>query len=285
MKSSDQVRTSVSRAYTRAARAAAASGGGCGCCSGPAASSETASLAGYREEELASLPQDAVVTSFGCGDPLSFAAVRQGDVVVDLGSGAGIDILLAARRAGPGGRVIGIDMTDEMIEKARRNIAASGFTNVEVRKGIIEDLPVESGSVDWVISNCVINLSPEKPRVFAEIARILAPGGQFLISDIMVQDLPEELRRNEAIYHGCVGGAISEAEYVGGLRAAGLTGIEIRKRHVYDAAQIGYLIGAGLHGEDGGSCCGVAGEGSSDAGEVGHSLAGKIWSAQVYGRK
>ncbi len=133
-------------------------------------------FAGYTADELAELPDDAVVNSFGCGNPVALAGLRKGDVVLDLGSGAGIDLLLAARLVGPEGRVIGVDMTDEMIARAEANIAAAGLANVEVRKGIIEELPVEDASVDWVISNCVINLSPEKERVFAEIARVLRPG-------------------------------------------------------------------------------------------------------------
>ena len=152
-----------------------------------------AKLAGYSDEEFAALPADAVVNSFGCGNPLAFSAVQPGEVVLDLGSGAGIDLLLAARKVGAAGRVIGVDMTEEMIARARANIAAAGIENAEVRQGIIEELPVEDSSVDWVISNCVINLSPEKPRVFAEIARVLKPGGTMLVSDIVAEDLPEEI--------------------------------------------------------------------------------------------
>ena len=176
----DDVRDSVARAYTRAATMSTYSGGdACGCCDAPAQSA-TATLAGYDPQALAELPADAVSHAFGCGDPLALAEIRPGDTVVDLGSGAGIDLLMAARRVGPRGHVIGIDMTEAMIDKARRNIAESGLANVEVRAGLIEDLPVETQSVDWVISNCVINLSPEKDRVFAEIFRVLKPGGRRL---------------------------------------------------------------------------------------------------------
>ncbi len=280
----DDVRRSVSRAYARAATTPvekASEGCGCGCASWAGA---TATLAGYQNDVLDAIPVDAVTHSFGCGDPLSFSEVGPGNVVLDLGSGAGIDILLAARRVGPTGRVIGIDMTDEMLEKARKNIAESGLNNVEVRKGIIEDLPVESSSVDWVISNCVINLSPQKHRVFAEIARVLKPGGRLLVSDIVVEDLPQLIRNNEALYHGCIGGAINEADYLAGLRNAGLTETEVRKRFVYDAAQLEYLLGEGLHGSDGGTCCGL-GDGAADAHSVAESIAGRIWSAQIYARK
>lgn len=282
MNKHDEIRNSVSRAYAKAATGPVKrSGDGCGC----GCSSETATLAGYRSQELAGIPQDAVAHSFGCGDPLAFADVAPGDVVLDLGSGAGIDILLAARAVGPEGHVIGIDMTDEMLDKARANIAESGLANVEVRKGIIEELPVESGSVDWVISNCVINLSPEKDRVFAEIARVLKPGGRMLVSDVVVEQLPEFIRNNDALYHGCIGGAISEAAYLAGLRRAGLTDTEVRKRFVYDAEKLEYLVGEGLHGSGGGSCCGIETDGDVDAHAVADAIAGKIWSAEFFAKK
>ncbi len=281
MTSHEDIRRNVSSAYARALSATPAGscgGGADACCV------TTAGLAGYLSDNLAEVPRDAVENSFGCGDPLAFAEVEPGQTVVDLGSGAGIDILLATRRVGPDGHVIGIDMTDEMVERARSNIAASGLDNVEVRKGIIEDLPVDDGSVDWVISNCVINLSPEKDRVFAEIARVLRPGGRMLVSDIVVDDLPQTIRDNQALYNGCIGGAISEAQYLQGLRDAGLVDVEVRKRFVYDAEQLAYMLGDGLHGEDGGSCCGVGPNGAEDADEVGTQLAGRIQSLQIYAR-
>ena len=182
------------------------------------------------------------VPSFGCGNPLAFAEVKPGETVVDLGSGPGFDLIQAAKRVGPSGLVIGVDMTDAMIEEARRNAARAGFANIEVRKGLIENLPVAAGSVDWVISNCVINLSPEKPRVFAEIARVLRPGGRFRISDIVVESLPEWIRTNAAAYAACVAGAIPEREYVAGLEAAGLVDVKVESRLVYDAAQIRSLV-------------------------------------------
>jgi len=283
MTNHQDIRRNVSAAYAQALSGTTASSSCCGgadaCCS------TTASLAGYETEVLGEIPQDAVENSFGCGDPLAFAEVEPGQTVVDLGSGAGIDILLAARRVGPDGHVIGIDMTDEMIDRARQNIDASGLGNVEVRKGIIEQLPIDDGSVDWVISNCVINLSPEKDRVFAEIARVLRPGGSMLVSDMVVDDLPQALRDNEALYNGCIGGAISEAEYLQGLRDAGLVDVEVRKRFVYDAEQLGYLLGDGLHGEDDGACCGVGPNGAEDAGDVAARLAGRVQSLQIYARR
>ncbi len=229
-------------------------------------------VAGYSAEALAALPDDATTASFGCGDPVAFAGLRAGDVVIDLGSGAGMDLLLAAEKVGAHGRVIGVDMTDAMIEKASANIRAAKVTNVEVRKGIIEALPVLSGSVDWVISNCVINLSPEKAKVFAEIARVLKPGGQMLVSDIVVENLPEEVRAMPQGYNNCVAGAISEADYLDGLRAAGLTDVAVRGRNVYDADQI-EAFAAELD------------PGNATLASIARGLEGKVWSAKVYARK
>jgi SAM-dependent methyltransferase len=276
----DETRESVSRAYARAVSTPRSDS-----CCGPVADEMAAAPQDYDRQALAELPGDAVAYSMGCGDPLAFAEVEAGDTVVDLGCGAGIDILLAARRAGPAGRVIGVDMTDEVLEKARANIAASGLANVEVRKGLIENLPVETATVDWVISNCVINLSPEKDRVFAEIARVLKPGGRMLVSDIVVEDLPESLRRNEAIYNSCVGGAISEPEYIDGLRRAGLVDIEVRKRYVYDASQLERLAGEVLPGDEGGSCCCASSPGAADVRSIATEMAGKVRSARFYARK
>ena len=233
----DNIRRSVAKSYAKAIT----SGGGC--CGGDGIPQGTfAKLANYSREELDSLPPDAVVSSFGCGNPLAFSEVKEGDVVLDLGSGAGIDLLLAAKHVGTSGRVIGVDMTDEMIAEARKNIAATGLANIEVRKGLIEELPVDTGSVDWVISNCVVNLSPNKPRVFAEIARVLKPGGKVRISDIVTQDLPAWVRQSEALYSICVAGAISESDYLQGLRDAGLRQAAVQERIVYDAAQLRNLL-------------------------------------------
>ena len=281
MTNHQDIRRNVSVAYARAISGPPS----ISCCGGSDAGCRTAGLAGYVSENLGEIPRDAVENSFGCGDPLAFAEVEPGQTVVDLGSGAGIDILLAAHRVGPDGHVIGIDMTDEMIDRAEQNIAASGLDNVEVRKGIIEELPVDDGSVDWVISNCVITLSPEKGRVFAEIARVLSPGGRRLVCDMVVDDLPQAVRDNEALYNGCIGGAISEAEYLQGLRDAGLADVEVRKRFVYDDEQLAYLLGDGLHGEDGGSCCGVGPNGTEDAGKVATQLTGHIQSLQIFARR
>ena len=245
MSSDDRIRQRVSKAYAEAVTTGSGCCGGssdCGAASPRAPKGVAARSAGYTEEELASLPAEAAINSFGCGNPTAFAGVRQGEVVVDLGSGAGIDILLAAQKVGPAGHVIGIDMTDVMIARAREAIAAAGVANVEVRKGLIEDLPIDDDCADLVISNCVINLSPDKPRVFAEIARVLKPGGRLSVSDIVVDDLPWWLRRLPSVYSSCVGGAISESRYVAGLESAGLGEVAVLDRLTYDASQMTDLV-------------------------------------------
>jgi SAM-dependent methyltransferase len=203
--------------------------------------------------------------------------------VLDLGSGAGIDLLLAAKLAGPEGKAIGVDMTKVMIERARLNALVAGLTNVEVREGIIESLPVDSKSVDLVISNCVINLSPEKQRVFSEIHRVLKAGGRFSISDIVAEPMPEWITKLEPLRSACITGAITESAYLEGLRAAGLVDVKVVDRLVYDASQLAGLLGS----ETGGGCC----CGESEAlpkellGRVTEALAGKVASVRFVGRK
>lgn len=246
----EDVRKTVAGHYAQAVEAAtsAESRGGCCSVSTPADLSKRifedrdggayAQVQGYSTEELDVIPAEAVQASFGCGDPVSLAGLGLGDTVVDLGSGAGIDVILAARRVGPTGHVIGIDMTDEMLESGRANIAEAGLDNAEMRKGIIEDMPVDTDSVDWILSNCVINLSPEKPRVFAEAYRVLKPGGQFMVSDIVVGDIPEVVRETVLGYVSCVGGAVGEDEYLRIIRDAGFTDVEIVARHVYSEVEL-----------------------------------------------
>jgi arsenite methyltransferase len=234
-------------------------------------------IADYDPDDLGRLPADAVQNSFGCGNPLAFAAVRPGEVVLDIGSGAGIDCFIAAAKVGPAGRVIGLDMTPEMIDRARQNAREAGVTNVEFRFGEAEKMPVEDSSVDWVISNCVINLSPDKPAVFGEIARILRPGGRISISDIVAHDLPEAVRQSRDAWTGCLAGAISEVEYVRGLEAAGLRGVRVTARTVYDASQLKGLFAS--------SCCGIAEAAGQDASASAEAAAGKIWSARLEGVK
>ena len=249
-------------------------------CCGPTAVEQKGSfvkIAGYDKDELSRLPTDAVQNSFGCGNPLAFAGVLPGQVVLDIGSGAGIDCFIAAEKVGPTGKVIGLDMTPEMIERARRNAKEAGATNVEFRFGEAEKMPVEDASVDWVISNCVINLSPDKPAVFGEIARILRPDGRISISDIVAQELPEAVRQSRDAWTGCLAGAISEAAYVQGLEAAGLRDVRVTARTVYDASQLKGLFAS--------SCCGVGDVTGGDAAALAEAAAGKIWSARFEGVK
>jgi arsenite methyltransferase len=199
--------------------------------------------AGYSDDELAVLPESSVENAYGCGNPLAFVEVAEGQTVVDIGSGAGIDCFIASKKVGPKGRVIGIDMTPEMIKKATENAITGGYTNVEFRLGDAEAMPVNDASADWIISNCVINLSPDKPRVFAEIARVLKSGGRFSISDVVLgDDLPEDIAGSMHAWTGCIAGAIKETEYTAWLRAAGLREIKIMSRIVYDDTVLKRLV-------------------------------------------
>ncbi len=274
-----QVRKDVSCDYTRAVTVSS-------CCGDNVPKGVVAKIAGYSTEELSSLPTDAVMNSFGCGNPLAFSEVKAGETVLDLGSGAGIDVLIASLKVGPKGKVIGVDMTDTMIQKARANIEAAGLKNAEIRKGIIEDLPVESSTVDWVISNCVINLSPEKSRVFVEIERVLKPGGTMMVSDIVAEKLPDEIAKDRSLYSSCLAGAISEVEYIEGLRSAGLEDVNVCERLVYDEDQLAEFMGSELKSD---STCGCCGSGPTDhsakTASWAKELKGKIWSAKFRARK
>lgn len=276
----DDIRKTVSISYARAIEQTRPAGGSC--CSGPAPQGVLATLAGYSREALATLPADAVASSFGCGNPVALAEIREGDTVLDLGSGAGIDLLLAAKLAGPTGRVIGVDMTPAMIARARANAAAAGLANVEVLEGIIEDLPVESDSIDLVLSNCVINLSPEKERVFAEIHRVLKVGGRCSISDIVAEPMPDWIKAEGLLYSACIAGAIPEAAYIEGLRTAGLVDVEVRDRLTYDASQLEGLLDSEAGG---GCCCGSDTLPKDQLRRVTEALAGKVASIRVVGRK
>jgi SAM-dependent methyltransferase len=194
----------------------------------------------YDEADRASLPEAAVLASLGCGNPIAVAELRPGETVLDLGSGGGIDVLLSAQRVGSTGFAYGLDMTDEMLELARRNASDAGATNVEFRKGRMEAIPLPDGSVDVVISNCVVNLSTDKATVLTEIARVLRPGGRVGISDVVADDaLTPTERAERGGFAGCIAGALSFAEYRAGLEAVGLERIEVRSTHA---------VGDGLHG-------------------------------------
>jgi SAM-dependent methyltransferase len=189
---------------------------------------------GYSDSELSDLPKDTISISYGCGNPTAFANLKQGDRVLDIGSGGGIDCFIAAKNVGPSGRVIGVDMTDEMLEKAKAiNLKMAeqlGYDVVEFRKGLLEDLPVESESMDLVISNCVINLSPHKKKVFSEIFRVLSPRGRFSISDIVSDtEVPEDMKRDVRLWSGCVSGALTRDRFIRSLSDAGFSDIAIEK--------------------------------------------------------
>ncbi|PCJ64461.1 MAG: arsenite S-adenosylmethyltransferase [Candidatus Hydrogenedentota bacterium] len=196
------------------------------CCGGSAKEATSKSI-GYTDEELSSIPTEANL-GVGCGNPLALASVKEGDTVVDLGSGGGIDCFLASKRVGESGKVIGVDMTPAMLDKARLNAEKGGYTNVEFREGDIESLPIDAGTVDVVISNCVINLSTEKEKVFAEVFRVLKPGGQFFISDIVLNKaLPPAIAKSAAAHTACVGGGVLRDVYLGMIDTAGFTNVEI----------------------------------------------------------
>jgi arsenite methyltransferase len=243
------IRDAVRERYAAAARAAGAgeSGGccddGCGC--GPsdvavtdARGEQVFGDALYADDEAAGATAAAVEASLGCGVPTAVADLHEGETVLDLGSGAGADVLISARRVGASGKAIGLDMTDEMLELARRNAAEAGAANAEFLKGHIEDVPLPDASVDVVISNCVINLSGDKDRVLREAARVLRPGGRFAVSDVIADpDMDEATRADMAAWTGCIAGALTREEFEASLRAAGLADIEIRETHrVHDNA-------------------------------------------------
>lgn len=203
-------------------------------CCGGAADVQNLAEALYEPTELAGLPDTVTMASLGCGNPTAIASLKPGETVLDLGSGGGIDCFLAARAVGPTGQVIGVDMTDRMLELANANKAKLGLANVEFRKGEIEALPVEGNSVDVIISNCVINLSPAKERVFREAFRTLRPGGRLTVSDIVTEgEMPEVLRANISGWTGCITGAIDQNEYLDKMRQAGFTGVTVESRTSY----------------------------------------------------
>ncbi len=206
-----------------------------GCCSGAAAPScdpITSNL--YVSGETSDLPSAAVLASLGCGNPTALADLAEGEVVLDLGSGGGLDVLLSARRVGPTGRAYGLDMTDDMLELARRNAAESGVGNVEFLKGQIEAIPLPDASVDVIISNCVINLSGDKRQVLAEAFRVLKPGGRFAVSDVVVRgDVPPAIRRSLELWVGCVAGALEEREFAQLLGDAGFEQVDIEPTRIY----------------------------------------------------
>jgi len=235
---SQEIRTSVREKYGQAAlKVVQGDGCGCGCSAkkadGGFADPITRDL--YDRVTAESLPEKAVLASLGCGNPTALAELREGEVVLDLGSGGGIDVLLSARRVGPTGKAYGVDMTDEMLALARRNAAEAGASNVEFLKGEIEAIPLPDASVDVIVSNCVINLSADKDRVFAEAFRVLRPGGRFAVSDVVStdDDIPPGLRKSMELWVGCVAGALTEADFRSRLAAAGFTDVSLEPTRVY----------------------------------------------------
>ena len=261
------VRTAVQTKCGEIARSVAKDGccapTSCGC--GDPISSDL-----YSNAEMADLPQEAVAVSLGCGNPTALIDLQPGQIVLDLGSGGGIDVLLSAKRVGPTGRVYGLDMTDEMLALARENQRKAGATNVEFLKGTIESIPLPDNSVDVVISNCVINLSADKDRVLREAFRVLKPGGRFAVSDVVVQgDLPAEVRRSMELWVGCIAGALRDTDYIATLGAAGFTEVGVDPWRVYrveDART--FLAEAGL-----------------DANRIAHEIDGQVVSAFIRASK
>jgi SAM-dependent methyltransferase len=286
----DRVREAVRERYASAANAVTSRGvaaesvlptatTGASCCGGAStATSACCSPAApadvsrdlYSVDEVSELPPTAVLASLGCGNPTALAELRPGEVVLDLGSGGGIDVLLSARRVGPTGFAYGVDMTDEMLELAARNAEQAQATNVKFLKGTIEEVPLPAASVDVVISNCVINLSADKGRVLREAFRVLRPGGRFAVSDVVVQgELPEDVRRSTELWVGCLAGALEEDTYRSLLAGAGFEGVGLEVTREYSA-------------EDAGQVAGAAGERALTAV---HEGGGRVVSAFVRARK
>ncbi|HJR43303.1 MAG TPA: arsenite methyltransferase [Gemmatimonadaceae bacterium] len=239
-----------------------------GCCGGTSDDPITSNL--YVRGETDALPENAVLASLGCGNPTALAELAPGETVLDLGSGGGIDVLLSARRVGPTGKAYGLDMTDDMLELARRNAAEAGVTNVEFLRGQIERIPLPDESVDVIISNCVINLSGDKRRVLREAYRVLKPGGRFAVSDIVVQgELPDEVTRSMELWVGCVAGALRDSEFVSLLEEVGFENASVEMTRTYDAEDaLGFLAGTGL-----------------DADRIAREVSGRVGAAFVRAHK
>jgi SAM-dependent methyltransferase len=268
----ENITQAVKEKYGEAA-SRVSSGGAASCGAGPSSTCcggdpITANL--YDVGQTAGIPEHAVMASLGCGNPTALAELKPGEIVLDLGSGGGIDVLLSAKRVRPGGKAYGLDMTDEMLVLARENQKKASVTNVEFLKGEIENIPLPANSVDVVISNCVINLSADKDRVLAEAFRVLRPGGRFAVSDVVVRgDVPADIRKNIELWVGCVAGALRESEYVAKLSAAGFEEVTIEATRVYrvqDAQQ--FLRAQGI-----------------DADAIAAEVEGKFISAFIRARK
>ena len=249
--SDPNIRQVVQQKYGEAAKRAAS--GGTACCGGGAELSGCDPITKdlYSEAEKGALPKKAVAASLGCGNPTALAKLQAGEVVLDLGSGGGIDVILSAKRVGPTGKAYGLDMTDEMLALARENQKKAGVENVEFLKGAIENVPLPDNSVDVIISNCVINLSGDKDRVLAEALRVLKPGGRFAVSDVVVRgEVPAEIRKSMELWVGCIAGALEENEYREKLARAGFESIDVEATRVYRSEEAReFLEAAGLDPE------------------------------------
>jgi arsenite methyltransferase len=265
----EDLRAVVREKYGAAARRV--NGGGSSSCCGPSCCGPDPITSNhYVGDESSEVPAEALAASLGCGNPTALAELRAGETVLDLGSGGGIDVLLSARRVGPTGKAYGLDMTDEMLALARENQQKSGLTNVEFLKGEIEQIPLPDGSVDVIISNCVINLSADKDRVLGEAFRVLKPGGRFAVSDVVVRGpVPASIRRNMELWIGCVAGALDETDYRSKLAAAGFGEMDIEPTRIYQTADaLSFFEGTGI-----------------DVNEVAAAVEGKFMSAFVRARK
>jgi SAM-dependent methyltransferase len=236
----EEIRRAVKDGYGKRARGE----GGCcepqasSCCGGVDPETVQSLMVGYEPEDLEVLPRGANL-GLGCGNPVALADLEEGETVLDLGSGAGIDCFLAARRVGPGGRVIGVDMTPDMLDLARNNAAEGGFDNVEFREGTIEEMPVKDGEVDVIISNCVINLSPDKPRVFREAFRVLRPGGRIMVSDLVLMgELPDDVKDSVYEYVSCIAGASQREDYLRYIEEAGFVDVRVVEEGSYSGYDV-----------------------------------------------
>lgn len=229
MKKSEEIKKVIKKSYGKIAQ----SSGSCGCsswgCDSNKAVQRQSGQLGYSEDEMKKAPSGSNM-GLGCGNPVAIASLKQGEVVVDLGSGAGFDAFLASSKVGATGKVIGVDMTDEMLEKSKENAKKGKYRNVEFRKGDIENLPIDTNSIDVIISNCVINLAPDKEKVFREAYRVLKSGGRLMVSDVVLRKpLPDELKNDKELLVGCVSGAILKQDYLNLLKKAGFTDTKILK--------------------------------------------------------
>jgi arsenite methyltransferase len=238
----DQIRTAVQERYAEAARnASSCCGSSCG--PTPISDADPFGRSRYDDAARAELPEEALAASLGCGNPTMLAELRPGDVVLDLGSGGGIDVLLSARRVGPGGKAFGLDMTPEMLELANANKARAGVDNVEFLLGSMEDIPLPDDSVDVIISNCVVNLSADKDRVFSEAMRVLRPGGRYAVSDVVLsRPLDPELTAIMALWTGCIAGALTQDDCATRMAAAGFEGIDIEPTNIFGRAEVEGLV-------------------------------------------